>query len=141
MKIKVPLATLQLLVGAFAVVGGLLMMTGNMGLQQDWLEKTPFTDWTIPGLALLLLPGLGELLAAAAVLSRWRYARFLAVFSGLGLVGWILVQLLWMQIFHPVLHPLVGSIGVAIAVLGWFLPPNSPRRTSDSAALKGFDLA
>lgn len=122
MKIKAPLVVLQLFVGVFAVAGGLLMLTGNMGLEQAWLQKTPFNDWTLPGIALLLLPGAGELLAAAAVLARWRYARLLAIFSGLGLVAWILVQLLWMQVFHPVMHPLVGSIGAAIAVLGWMLP-------------------
>lgn len=84
--------------------------------------EDPFSDWTVPGIALLLLPGVGELLAAVAVLVRWRYARPLAIFSGLGLVAWILVQLLWMQVFHPVMHPLVGSIGIAIAILAWMLP-------------------
>ena len=122
MKIKAPLVVLQLLVGVSAVTGGLLMLAGNMELEQAWLQKTPFSNWTIPGIALLLLPGVGELVAAAAVLARWRYARLLAIFSGLGLVAWILVQLLWMQVFHPVMHPLVGSIGIAIAVLGWLLP-------------------
>lgn len=122
MKIKAPLVVLQLMIGGFAVAGGLLMLTGNMALDQAWLQKTPFSDWAVPGIALLLLPGVGELLAAAAVLVRWRYARRLAIFSGLGLVAWILLQLLWMQVFHPVMHPVVGSIGIAIAVLGWMLP-------------------
>ena len=122
MKIKAPLVALQLLVGCFAVAGGWFMLAGTMELQQDWLQHTPFTNWTVPGVALLLLPGAGELLAAAAVLVRWRYARPLAIFSGLGLVAWILVQLLWMQVFHPLMHPLVGAIGIAIAVLAFMLP-------------------
>ena len=105
------------------------MLIGNMELDPAWLQKTPFTGWTIPGIALLLLPGVGELLAAAAVLLRWRYARPLAIFSGLGLVAWVLVQLLWMQVFHPVMHPLMGSIGIAIAVLGWMLPPAAGTRS------------
>lgn len=94
-------------------------------LDQAWLPKTPFTAWMIPGIALLLLPGVGELLAAAAVLLRWRYARQLAIFSGLGLVAWILVQLLWMQVFHPVMHPLFGCVGIAITILAWMLPPKA----------------
>ena len=69
-----------------------------------------------------LLPGVGEVVAGVAVVLRWRYARPLAVLSGVGLVGWILVQLLWMQVFHPVMHPLVGGIGIVIAILGWMLP-------------------
>jgi hypothetical protein len=125
MKIKAPLVVLQLLVGGFAVAGGVLMLTGNMELDQAWLQKTPFTAWTIPGIALLLLPGVGGLLAAAAVLLRWRYARQLAIFSGLGLVAWILVQLLWMQVFHPVMHPLIGGAGIAITILSWMLPPKA----------------
>ena len=94
MKIKAPLVVLQLLVGGLAVAGGLMMLTGNMELDQDWLQQTPFTAWTIPGIALLLLPGAGELLTTAAVLLHWPYARQVAIFSGLGLVAWILVQLL-----------------------------------------------
>lgn len=125
MKIKASLVALQLLVGGLALAGGLMMLTGNMELDQAWLQKTPFTAWTIPGIALLLLPGVGELLAAAAVLLRWRYARQLAIFSGLGLVAWILVQLLWMQVFHPVMHPLIGGAGIAITILGWMLPPKA----------------
>lgn len=125
MKIKAPLVVLQVLVGGLAVAGGLLMLIGNMELDQAWLQKTPFTAWTIPGIALLLLPGIGELVAAGAVLLRWRYARPLAVFSGLGLVAWILVQLLWMQVFHPVMHPLIGGAGIAITVLGLMLPPKA----------------
>jgi uncharacterized membrane protein len=52
-------------------------------------------------------------------------ARQLAIFSGLGLVAWILVQLLWMQVFHPVMHPLIGGAGIAITILGWMLPPKA----------------
>ncbi|ELT45047.1 hypothetical protein ACJJV6_11645 [Arthrobacter nitrophenolicus] len=122
MKIKAPLVALQLLVGCFAVAGGWFMLAGAMELQQDWLQHTPFTNWTVPGIALLLLPGAGELLAATAVLVRWRYARAVAIFSGLGLVAWILVQLVWMQVFHPVMHPLVGAIGIIISVLAFMLP-------------------
>ena len=125
MKIKAPLVVLQLLVGGLAVAGGLMMLTGNMELDQDWLQKTPFTAWTIPGIALLLLPGAGELLTTAAVLLHWPYARQVAIFSGLGLVAWILVQLLWMQVFHPVMHPLIGGIGIAITILGSMWPPKA----------------
>lgn len=134
MKIKAPLVILQLLVGCFAVAGGWLMLTGNMELELDWLQNTPFGNWTIPGIALLLLPGAGELLAAAAVLARWRHARPLAIFSGLGLVAWILVQLIWMQVYHPVMHPAIGSIGIAIAVLGWMLPRETEIRNEGRVA-------
>lgn len=130
MKIRAFLAVLQFVVGSFAIAGGWLMLTGQMELEQDWLQKTPFQDWTVPGIALMLLPGAGEVAAGVAVVLRWRYARPLAVLSGIGLVGWVLVQLLWMQVFHPVMHPVVGGIGIVIAVLGWMLPRRTGVRIS-----------
>jgi hypothetical protein len=61
-----------------------MMLTRHMELDQAWLQETPFTAWTIPGIALLLLPGVGELLAAAAVLLRWRYFSALFKCGGVG---------------------------------------------------------
>lgn len=70
MNIRAPLALLQFSVGCFALVRGWLMMTGRMDLGQAWLQRTPFQDWTLPGIALMLLPGLGEMVAGAAVVRR-----------------------------------------------------------------------
>lgn len=122
MKTTVPLVALQVSVGLLAVLGGWQMLTGGLRLDPEWLRRTPFPDWTLPGLALLLLPGVGELVAAAAVLLRHRYARPLAVFSGVGLIAWILVQLAWLQLVHPVMQPVIVLVGVLITALAWSLP-------------------
>jgi hypothetical protein len=49
MKIKAPLVVLQLLVGGFAIAGGLLMLAGKMELEQAWLQKTPSVTGRFPG--------------------------------------------------------------------------------------------
>ncbi|MBT2566336.1 hypothetical protein J7I84_07495 [Arthrobacter sp. ISL-85] len=66
--------------------------------------------------------------AARHLLVRWRYGCPLRIFASLGLVAWILGQVLWLQVFHPVMRPLVRSIGIAIAVLGWLLPSEEGSR-------------
>ncbi|GAA1751033.1 hypothetical protein [Kocuria aegyptia] len=118
----VPLVALQVSVGLLALLGGWQMLTGGLGLDPAWLQRTPFPDWTLPALALMLLPGAGELIAAAAVLRRHRHARPLAILSGMGLIAWILVQLAWLQVVHPVMQPAIFLVGALITVLAWSLP-------------------
>lgn len=60
-----PLVVLQVSVGLLALLGSGQILTDGLGLDPAWLRRTPFPDWTLPALALMLLPGAGELVAAA----------------------------------------------------------------------------
>ena len=115
--IWVSLIVLEAVVGLNAVLAGYQMLTGGWDLPARWLVHTPFDSWALPGLALLLLPGLGELLAAGFTLGRLPYYLQLSMFAGAGLAAWVLVQLAWMRVIQPVMHPLVFAVGVLITVL------------------------
>ena len=119
--IWVSLIVLEALVGLNAVLAGYQMLTGGWDLPTGWLVHTPFDSWALPGLTLLLLPGLGELLAAGFTIGRLPYYRQLSMFAGAGLAAWVLVQLAWMRVVQPVMHPLVFAVGVLITVLAWEL--------------------
>lgn len=120
------LAVVLLLTGVTAMWGGYMLMTGGWQMDPAWLRHTPFETWTLPGLATLLFPGLGVALAGVAVLLKVRGQRTIALAAGVGLMAWVAVELVWLRVVHPVMHPLIFGVGVVVALLAWFLPRARP---------------
>ena len=58
------------LVGVNAVYGGIGLIVNGMGMPDDWLERTPFDSWLLPGIALLVTVALPQFAAAWVVLRR-----------------------------------------------------------------------
>jgi uncharacterized membrane protein len=67
-----------------------------IGVPQGWIEQTVFGTYAIPGLYLLGVNGIGMLAAAALTVRRDRRAPWLTGILGVGLIVWILVQILVM---------------------------------------------
>jgi hypothetical protein len=65
---------LELFTGIAAVGGGILLIAGpsTMLPPVEYLRSSPFTSYTVPGIALLVLIGGSNVLAAAALLRRRR---------------------------------------------------------------------
>jgi len=97
--------------------GGYYGLSGADGVPTAWLEGSPFNDYFIPSLILLIVVGGSLLIAAVAVVARLRLARETAVAAGLVVLGWLAVQLAiigyvsWMQ-------PATAIAGALILVLG-----------------------
>lgn len=113
------LPALQLVTGACALAGGVLLMVAPDGslMQADpaVLEGTPFIDWRLPGILLTVLVG-GGLLAAGS--RQWRgrpYARTVSMMSGLGLIAFEAAELVWIG-FQP-LEGVFALVGATIIVL------------------------
>jgi hypothetical protein len=119
---RITLVLLELLIGLNAVWGGVMLMTNGWDLTYDWLDNTFFDSWFLPGVALLVIIGGTQLTAAVTLLARRPYAREISIAAGLVMVGWIVVQLAWLQIFHPVMQPSLFIAGFLITVLAWRLP-------------------
>lgn len=120
--IRLTLAVILMLTGISAIWGGYMLMIGGWEMDAAWLEHTPFETWTIPGLATIMLPGLGVLAAGIAVLAQAPHHRTLAIAAGVGLMAWVAVELLWLQVFHPVMHPMIFAIGAVTTGLAYALP-------------------
>jgi hypothetical protein len=58
-----------------------------------WLAGTPFSDYTIPGLVLVIVVGGSALLAAATVFVRRDWAVLVSVLAGLLLAGFEVVEI------------------------------------------------
>ena len=76
--------------GGVAVLGGVVF---RYKLPLAWLAGTPFSDYTIPGLALAIVVGGSALLAAATIFIHREWAVLVSVVAGLMMDGYLLVEI------------------------------------------------
>ena len=60
------LGILQIFIGLGAVAGGVGLISGGLKFPLEWLRRSPFTDYLIPGLVLLTVNGIGSLAGGVA---------------------------------------------------------------------------
>jgi hypothetical protein len=125
------LGGLQVFIGLGGASGGFGLVTepsgANLGFNVDLLSKSPFSNYLIPGLILLIVIGLGNLAGGVLSILRYRYAGEIAVVSGAFLMIWITAQVWWIGL-TVWLQPLFFCFGVVELVLGLML-----RRTATRA--------
>ena len=118
---RVVLATLQVLIGISAVAGGIGLVSDpsgqNVGMSPAALATSPFSDYLIPGVVLLVVNGGGNLLGGWVSLTGLRWCGHAAIALGLFLMAWITVQVWWIGLVHW-LQPMFFSLGVAQLGLG-----------------------
>jgi hypothetical protein len=129
------LAGLQLFAALNALGGGLYALAGARDVPREWLEGTPFDDYTIPGILLLVGAGL-MVVAATMVLLRARSAWVVSGGAGALLVIWIVVQVAmigyvsWMQ-------PASFAAGLAIIGLASVLPRSTREPETSAGEMAG----
>jgi hypothetical protein len=120
--VRYTLGSLLILLAVNAFGGGYYALAGAKDIPTEWLKGSPFNDYFIPGLFLFIVIGGTALLSGIAVFRRHRLARKAALFSGIIVLLWIIIQVSiigyvsWMQ-------PATTIAAVAILLLAWQLPP------------------
>jgi hypothetical protein len=129
--IRIALVVIAAFIATSAIEGGVAVLGGvvfGYKLPLAWLAGTPFSDYTIPGLALAIVVGGSALIAAATVFIHREWAVLLSVVAGLMIDGYLVVEIvsidsklgdalptsLAVQLFYIML-------GVALIGLGGFL--------------------
>lgn len=94
LRVRVVLVALELFVGIGAVYGGVRMLrdADGFGLEQSWLDGTPFSSYTIPGLVLLVAIGGGMITAASSAIADSDWAALAALAMGVTLLGYLMVE-------------------------------------------------
>lgn len=109
---------LLILVGINALVSGYLFMTDptghKMGIDQNYLQSTPFESYLIPGFILFTAIGCVSMFTAICVWKKTDGYQYLIMLQSSLLTGWILVQIVLVQDFNG-LHALM----LVISALLW----------------------
>jgi hypothetical protein len=86
---RIALVAIEAFIGLGAIGGGIALLTGafDAWLPVAWLQGSPFSTYTIPGLLLLIIVGGGMLLAATTVFIRRAWALLLSAAMGLVMIG------------------------------------------------------
>lgn len=118
------LGLLQGFIGLGALGGGFLLVkdpSGSaMGFPLSLLEGTPFPDFLIPGIFLLVVNGMGSVVGAGLSLTKRRYAQEIAVVLGAILVAWIVIQVIiigsisWLHLLYFILG--IAELGMGIYI-------------------------
>ena len=119
------LCVLQLGIGVTAVLGGFGLVSDPSGAEMEipltLLENSIFANYLIPGLVLLIVIGVGNVLGGIATLSRRRHFGNIAIFLGGFLVAYILVEIGIIGLLN-LSQPIYIMLGVSEIVLGLKLP-------------------
>lgn len=117
---RITLAVIEGLIGLGAVGGGIAILTSafNQWLPLTWLQGTPFSDYTIPGLALLVMIGVGMLLAAATQFMQREWAVLFSAAMGLVMIGFEIVEIAVINRFAQAVVPSTIAQQVLFTLLG-----------------------
>lgn len=114
---------LEILTGILAIPVGIMFLadpTGRMvQVPQEWIEATVFGSYAVPGLYLFAVNGIGMLVLAAMTTLRHRLAPWVTGALGVGLIVWILVQILVMPETMFLTWVFLG-IGVVLGFIALF---------------------
>jgi hypothetical protein len=98
---------------------------GNIGMPLSMLEGSPFSDYLIPGLILLIVVGLVPAAALYGLARRQRWGWWLAIVAGAGLVIWIVTEVMLLGYLPGSgigLQIAMGLLGAAVLVLTFVRP-------------------
>lgn len=117
-RILTALLVIVVLTGLSAIPAGIGLLTdptgSSLGMSPDLLHRGPFDDFTIPGLFLLLVLGVGAALPAWGLGARKPWGATAALGYAIVLLAWISAQAAIIGIVSP-LQPVYGSLGLIIA--------------------------
>lgn len=115
---------LLILIGIGAVLAGLGFILepdgSGLGMSVKLLKDSPFNDFLIPGITLLVVNGILSLVVAYLVYIENRYAGNATIVLGIAMIIWISAQVYWIG-WVSGLQPLLLVIGCIEMGLGYYL--------------------
>ncbi len=115
---------LLILLGIGAVYGGVTLIidpSGELlGLPLAELDTTPFNNYLIPGVILLIMVGLLPFFIAYSTIRKLSKYEWLIIFQGVILTIWLTTEIV-MGIFDPFFHYTYYATGILLVLCGIIL--------------------
>lgn len=110
--------------GLGALFGGLHFIAhpdgSSLHMSVDYLKNTPFRDYLIPGIGLLIVNGLFSFCVLLLITFRNRnYPQFIMA-QGIVLTCWIIVQISLLRVISY-LHIILALTGILLIACGWVI--------------------
>ena len=123
--LKIPIVVLLLFQGISGLFGGLALILDPSGsiinLDIKLLSYSPFSDFFIPGLILLLVLGIYPIMLLFGYIKDRNWTRMGMIILGIALPIWIMVEIILIgYIKEPPLQLIYGLTGLIILVLALF---------------------
>ncbi len=101
---------------------GILIEAGGRGqFTLEWLRNTPFSDYTIPALILVIGVGGSSLIAAVTICTGREVGVLASIVAGLIMAGYIVVEVVMLRQGISWIEGLYFGLGLAISGLATFL--------------------
>jgi len=130
--LRIALILLNSFLAFTAMAGGVALLAGVMAPPVEMLAGSPFKDYTIPGLALMVLVGGGALIAALITWRRHALAPLASAAVGGMIIFFEIVEVLaigsdpgparTMQVFYLAL----GLVILALGLVAWRMQRQPP---------------
>jgi|tagenome__1003787_1003787.scaffolds.fasta_scaffold20976073_3 hypothetical protein len=117
--IRIALVVIAAFIATSAIAGGVALLGGvvfGYKVPLSWLAGTPFSDYTIPGLALAIVVGGSALISAATIFIHREWAVLVSLLAGLMMVGYLVVEVV--SIDSKLGNDLPSSLAVQLFYLG-----------------------
>jgi hypothetical protein len=101
--LRIAIGVLTGLIALTAIGGGIALLSGAEGARfpLEWLQDTPFKDYTIPALLLTIVVGGSSLIACITIFRNLKNSIVLSLVAGGIMVGFIIVEVLILKQIPP----------------------------------------
>jgi len=87
----------------------------------ELLKNTPFRDYLIPGIVLLVFNGILSIAISVLTILSIKNYQWLIIFQGIVLTIWLTVQIIMIKMFSPLLHITCYITGLLMIITGSIL--------------------
>lgn len=106
---------------SFAGLAFILYPNGRLlGISKSVLQYSPFPNFLIPGIVLLIVNGVCNIVVAVLTIHRKRYYSTLISFQGIILVGWLILQVYFLREINA-LQLSMFLIGILLILIGMLI--------------------
>ena len=122
-KLRIFSISLLFFIGLLALYGDWCFISDPSGksiqISIEVLDGTPFNDFLIPGIILLIANGFLSMFIAILTIKKTKHYQWFIILQGCILIVWLTAELIFnIEMFLPIMHYPFYTIGILLIVFG-----------------------